>query len=146
MKKDGKRPIKEDAVMIQGTGTNIFSQLVAVSSRGKFLHLVVKHKAERYLKRFSSCDKRLFWDLAISLIGIPGTVTLERGGIENWIVEGLSLCWYFFQTGLSVLFYSLSQYIHHLWTCCDYGQIFSLPTLILSTKEFTVKPFFPPLS
>jgi len=72
--------------MVQAT--SIFSQLVALFSRGKFLHLVVKHKAERYSKRFSSWDHfvaMLFCQLAQakSLREICGGLACTMGKVRH---------------------------------------------------------------
>jgi len=67
---------------------SIFSQLVALFSRGKFLHLVVKHRAERYSKRFSSWDHfvaMLFCQLAQakSLREICGGLACTMGKLRH---------------------------------------------------------------
>jgi Domain of unknown function (DUF4372)/Transposase DDE domain len=72
--------------MVQGT--SIFSQLIAVFSRGKFLHLVVKHRSERYSKRFSSWDHfvaMLFCQLAQakSLREICGGLACTMGKLRH---------------------------------------------------------------
>lgn len=73
-------------VMVQVA--SIFSQLVALFSRGKFLHLVAKHKAERYSKRFSSWDHfvaMLFCQLAQakSLREICGGLACTMGKLRH---------------------------------------------------------------
>jgi hypothetical protein len=74
--------------MIMVQGTSIFSQLVAVFSRGKFFHLVAKHRAERYSERFSSWDHfvaMLFCQLAQakSLREICGGLACTMGKLRH---------------------------------------------------------------
>lgn len=72
--------------MVQAT--SLFSQLVAIFSRGTFLHLVAKHRAERYCKSYSSWEHfvaMLFCQLAQakSLREICGGLACTMGKLRH---------------------------------------------------------------
>jgi hypothetical protein len=61
--------------------TSLFSQLVALFNRGKFHSLVFRHKAERYVKAFSSWDQfvaMLFCQFAVSVNLTPSSQERPR--------------------------------------------------------------------
>ncbi len=83
-------PNKEDKIMVRCA--SLFSQLVALFSRGEFLHLVREHQAERYSKGFSSWDHlvaMLFCQVAQakSLREICGGLACTTGKLKHLGME-----------------------------------------------------------